>query len=154
MLSTDENYRAMPLDASLSDELDEVRSEYSNAVVTVDGAMPDVPVVADEMVTSVFRNILQNAIQHNDREVPEVRVTGTAHDETVVVRIADNGPGIPDERKSDVFGKGETGLESEGAGMGLYLVETLVENYGGKVWVEDNESGGAVFVIELPRAGE
>ncbi|WP_436933622.1 PAS domain-containing protein [Halovenus marina] len=154
MLSTDENYRAMPLDASLSDELDEVRSEYSSAVVTVDGAIPDVSVTADEMVTSVFRNILQNAIQHNDREVPEVRVTGTAHDETVVIRIADDGPGIPNERKSDVFGKGETGLESEGSGMGLYLVETLVENYGGDVWVEDNEPRGAVFVIELPRAGE
>jgi signal transduction histidine kinase len=111
-----------------------------------------VSVTADEMVTSVFRHILQNAIQHNDREVPEVRVTGTAHDETVVIRIADDGPGIPDERKSDVFGKGETGLESEGSGMGLYLVETLVDRYGGDVWVEDNEPRGAVFVIELPRA--
>jgi signal transduction histidine kinase len=70
----------------------------------------------------------------------------------VTVRIADNGPGVPDERKESVFGKGEKGLESDGTGIGTYLVKTLVSRYSGTVWVEDNEPGGAVFVVTLPIA--
>ena len=72
--------------------------------------------------------------------------------ETVRVTIADNGPGIPDEQKRTVFGKGEKGVDSPGTGIGLYLVETLVDQFGGDVWIEDNDPKGSVFVVELPKA--
>jgi len=52
-----------------------------------------------------------------------------------------------------VFGRGEKGLESPGSGLGLYLVDNLAETYGGRVWIEDNEARGAVFHVELRRAG-
>jgi signal transduction histidine kinase len=42
------------------------------------------------------------------------------------------------------------GLDSEGTGLGLYLVETLVDRYGGNVYIKDNDPTGAVFVVELP----
>ena len=67
----------------------------------------------------------------------------------VTVRIADNGPGVRDEIKEEIFGKGQKGLESAGTGIGLYLVRTLLDAYGGAVWVEDNQPEGAVFVVEL-----
>jgi signal transduction histidine kinase len=70
------------------------------------------------------------------------------------VRVADNGPGIPEDQRDEVFGKGEKGLDSPGAGIGLYLVRSLVEIYGGDVWVEDNEPKGAVFVVRLPLCTE
>lgn len=101
------------------------------------------------MLESVFRNLLSNAIQHNDNEVQDVTVSGARHDQTVEIRIADNGPGIPDERKETVFEQGEMSLESQGTGLGLYLVDTLMDRYGGTVRVEDNEPTGAVFVLEL-----
>ena len=44
---------------------------------------------------------------------------------------------------------GEKGLDSDGTGIGLYLVQTLVERYGGAVWIEDNEPEGSVFVVEM-----
>jgi sensor histidine kinase regulating citrate/malate metabolism len=72
--------------------------------------------------------------------------------DSVIVKIADNGPGIPDELKDDVFGKGESGFESSGTGIGLYLVNRLVTGYGGDIWVEDNAPTGAIFVAELPKA--
>jgi signal transduction histidine kinase len=79
----------------------------------------------------------------------------TALDEgTATVAIADNGPGIPDDRKETIFGKGEKGLDSPGTGLGLYLVRTLVEQYGGDIWVEDNDPEGSVFYVELPIAEE
>jgi len=151
MLSTERNTRCVDLRTSLENELDSVRSEFTDAVVTVDSTVPRVSVTADRMLNSVFRNLLTNAVQHNDKRVPEVELSTEVRDDTVVVRIADNGPGIPDDQKADVFGKGEKGLESEGTGIGLYLVETLVEMYGGAVFVEDNHPEGAVFVVELPR---
>jgi signal transduction histidine kinase len=100
----------------------------------------------------VFGNLLDNAVFHNDEAEVRIDVDVTATDATVVVRIADNGPGIPDSRKREVFGRGEKGLESPGSGLGLYLVDNLVETYGGRVWIEDNEPKGSVFCVELRRA--
>ncbi|MFB6122268.1 MAG: PAS domain S-box protein [Haloferacaceae archaeon] len=152
MLSTDESRHGVGLRNSLEGELDEIRSEHLDAAITVEGTIPDVSVVADDMLDSVFRNLLTNAIQHNDEEIPKVRVSAVERDDDVVVRIADNGPGVPDEQKAEIFGKGEKGLESDGTGIGLYLVESLVETYGGEVRVEDNDPTGSVFVVELPTA--
>jgi signal transduction histidine kinase len=138
----------------LSQQVEEVRSAYSEAVFTVEGSFPDREVVADEMLSSVFRNILRNAIQHNDETPPKVTVSASVDEAADVaeVRIADNGPGVPEPQRDEIFGKGEKGLDSPGAGIGLYLVRSLVEIYGGDVWVEDNEPKGAVFVVRLPLA--
>jgi len=48
--------------------------------------------------------------------------------------------------------EGEAGLDSEGTGIGTYLVESLVAGYGGEAWIEDDDPGGTVFIIELPKA--
>jgi two-component system aerobic respiration control sensor histidine kinase ArcB len=61
----------------------------------------------------------------------------------------DDGPGIPDDRKDDLFDRGEQGLESGGIGHGLYLVERLTTRFGGEVTVEDADTGGAAFVVGL-----
>jgi signal transduction histidine kinase len=66
-------------------------------------------------------------------------------------RIADNGPGVPDEQKERIFEEGEKGIDSEDTGLGLHLVRTLVDRYGGDVRVEDNEPEGSVFVAESLR---
>ena len=55
-------------------------------------------------------------------------------------------------QKTKIFGKGQKALESDGTGIGLYLVEALVTRYGGSVWVEDTDTGGSLFTVELPIA--
>lgn len=151
MLSANEESRPVDLRNVLQSELDEVRSTYSRAVVSTETGIPRTTVEANEMLNSVFRNLLKNAIQHNDAATPQVRISIMEDDDAVVVRIADNGPGIPDAQRKTIFGKGEKGLDSQGTGIGLYLVDTLVESYGGDVWVEDSDAGGAAFVVELPK---
>ena len=152
LLSDSKETRRVALEPTLESKASEVQSSYPESVIECDPRLPSVRVDADGMLQSVFENLLKNAIQHNDKDVAEVTVTATERDGTVTVRIADNGPGVPDGRKETVFGKGQTGLDSAGTGMGLYLVETLVTGYGGEVWIEDNDPEGSVFVVELPTA--
>ena len=137
---------------TLTRELDKIEAEYPDAHVMVEGELPSVQIQANRMLDSVVRNLLSNAVQHNDKDIPEVSVSATSHDERVTVRIADNGPGVPDGQKEEIFGKGEKGLDSSGTGLGLYLVQHLVTHYGGEVWIEDNDPEGAVFAVELPLA--
>ena len=152
MLQTDRSVEPTPLKQTLLAQIDDIRTSYPDAVVSVDGTIPNVTVAADEMLPSVFRNVIKNAIQHNDKAEPDVTVTIDDGDDEVSVAVIDNGPGIPDNQKDEVFGKGEKGLGSEGTGIGLYLVNTLVEKYGGRVRVDDNEPEGTIVTVTLRRA--
>ena len=157
MLSATAETKPVGIRYVITDRIDEVDAAYTDAILTTEGTIPDVSVLADDMLGSVFKNLLTNAIVHNDGPVREVTVSAAVADGTVAVRVADNGPGIPDDRKEAIFEDGEKGLDSEGTGLGLYLVETLVDRYGGDVRVEDNEPEGSVFVVDLPvvdRSGE
>ncbi|ELZ25672.1 PAS domain S-box [Halosimplex carlsbadense 2-9-1] len=151
VLSAEDRVERVDLSPVLEREVESVRSAYPDAAVTLDDRLPEATVVADDMLASVFRNLLKNAIQHNDSDVPEVSLTVESAADDITVRVADNGPGIPEARREAVFGRGETGLGSGGTGMGLYLVQRLVGEYGGRVWIESNEPRGAVFAVALPR---
>lgn len=137
------------LHSTLESELNRIEAEHPDVRLTVEGSLPAVQVQANPMLDSVFRNLLSNAVQHNDSDPPEISVSATNRDGSVVVYVADNGPGVPDGQKDEIFGQGEKGLDSTGTGLGLYLVQHLVTQYGGEVWVEDNEPEGAVFAVEL-----
>ena len=143
---------AVSLPETLQAELDRRREAFGHATISLRGEVPDVDVRANDLLASVFRNLLNNAVQHSDRDEPAVEISAdiTRGDHTAIVRVADNGPGIPPSRQETVFGKGEKGIESEGTGLGLYLVQSLIEHYGGDVWIEDNEPRGTVVVVELP----
>jgi two-component sensor histidine kinase len=144
--------KPIALDERIDAELASARNSHPNAVFRVSGEIPQTSVQANELFSSIFRNLFENAVRHNDEETPEITVTCEETSETVRVRIADNGPGIPDSRKEQIFGKGDKGLDSPGTGIGLYLVHTLTAQFGGEVRVEDNEPKGAVFVVELLKA--
>lgn len=149
MLQSDVDPSPVRMRHVLKREIDNVRSTHERATIRIDGSIPDVEVLADDLLESVFRNLLKNGIKHNDKDSPMITVTAERGDDRVQVRIADNGPGVPDERKRQIFQEGETELESEGTGIGLYLAETLVDRYDGEIWVKDNEPEGSVFVVEL-----
>ena len=144
----------------LDTQIAEVGELNPAAAIRVEGSLPETEVLANALLGSVIRNLLTNAIQHNRSDEPTVIVSATVTEERVTIRVADDGPGIPDRQKQQLFGKGQTGLDSTGTGIGLYLVETLVDGYDGEVRVEDRgdqgspaDVEGAVFAVELPVAG-
>jgi signal transduction histidine kinase len=168
--------RQVRVDTVLEAEVENVSAASEAATVSVSDGISQVSVQADRLFSSVFQNILGNAITHNDTDRPKVSVSVQERAEDVVVRIADNGPGIPADVADELFGRGESGLESKGTGIGLYLVTKLLDRYGGGVRVGANtpraadpgtvgaernaadnqpqatELGGAVFVVTLPKA--
>jgi PAS domain S-box-containing protein len=147
---TDVELKPVDLTSVLVNEVTKKQAKFSAAEISIAGDLPTVTVMANEALQSVFGNLLTNAVRHNDTETPTVTVEATVADSTVVVTVADDGPGVADDHKEEIFGKGEMGPESPGTGIGLYLVTTLVDQYHGRVWVEDNEPTGARFMVELP----
>jgi len=122
------------------------------------GVIKGIHVLADELLRDVFANLIGNAIKHST-ESPHIDIRmipqEKAGKEYCRVTIDDNGPGIPDNMKEKIFDRLSRGnTKAKGSGLGLYLVKTLVESYGGNVWVEDRVKGdpmkGARFTVELP----
>ncbi len=140
---------AVDLSEVISSEVETARDLYEDATVEVVGDLPPVEVQANRLLSSVFGNLISNALLYNDAEVPLVRIEATVEDETATVRVADNGPGIPPERREVIFQRGTSG-DGGGTGTGLYLVDQLVERYGGKVDIEDTPDGTA-FTVTLSR---
>ena len=123
----------------------------ASATVSVDGEIPDVTVRTTELLAAVFRNLLKNAVQHGTEEGSTIEVRVDELDDHVVVHISDEGPGIPDTHKERVFESGET-LSGDGTGFGLSLAETLLAQYGGGIYLTDNEPSGATFSVSVPIA--
>ncbi len=142
--------------------LREVASEFSHVpgrdvAIRLESA-GECYVAAEPLLKDVFANILGNAIKHSTGPISvDIRQERVLEDNMHYYRvdISDNGPGIPEELKKRLFGRhqrGDTG--ATGRGLGLYLVKKLVNDFHGKVWVEDRVPGepskGAKFVVMLP----
>lgn len=133
----------------LRTEFENASRSFPEADFHLEGSIPDIQVQANELLGAVFRNILNNAVQHNDKAAPQVHVRAELLDDHVRVEIADNGPGIPDEHKADLFERSGEALSSEETSIGLYLVHQLIAIYAGEIEVADNEPEGTVVSVTL-----
>ncbi|SNZ13234.1 Histidine kinase-, DNA gyrase B-, and HSP90-like ATPase [Natronoarchaeum philippinense] len=145
---TDSSLEPVALGPVILDTVEKRRTVSDGATISV-GELERTTVYADELLASVFENLIDNAVQHSQVESPTVEVGFELTGDCVQVSVADDGVGVPDGQKSEIFGKSAMGLDSSGTGIGLFLVDRLVDRYGGRVWVEDNDPQGAVFVVEL-----
>jgi signal transduction histidine kinase len=102
----------------------------------------------DENIFSVVDNIVSNAFRHGKAKT--VYITFSAHDNNSVVNIANDGIPIPDEIKPNVFDEHFVHGGTGNTGIGLYIVKNIVERYGGKIFLQDSEHGGAEFTIKIP----
>ncbi|KXA90335.1 histidine kinase, partial [candidate division MSBL1 archaeon SCGC-AAA259A05] len=92
---------------------------------------------------------IENSIKHSGGE--RIRITGREEEDTVRISVEDDGRGIPDDMKEEVFERSFSGVTSRGTGMGTYLVKMIAQTSGGDVTVKDSELGGARFEITLKK---
>jgi len=103
--------------------------------------------------TQIFQNLLSNSIKHNDKELKEIKVFCLESDNHFEFAISDNGPGIPIHHHERVFELFQTLTDKkENTGIGLPVVKKLVEDAGGKIWIESSAGQGASFRISLPKS--
>jgi two-component system sensor kinase FixL len=132
-----------------------VGSTYANVRLKTDLA-PDLPPVKFDRVQiqQVMINLLRNAVEAMQNSARRELRVATAHDDRgfVVVSVADSGVGLPSEILDTLFQPFIT-TKGQGLGIGLSICRSIVESHGGKLWVEANDDGGAVFRFHLPIAG-
>jgi signal transduction histidine kinase len=132
--------------AGITAEVAERIDETYDLTVTTD--LPErAPVAANIGIRSVVDNLLENAAEHNTAADPRAHVAIDCEDDTVRLAVRDNGPGIPEEQQEVLF-EART-AESRG---GLALAKTLTERYGGHLRLEEADTDGSNFVVQLPRA--
>lgn len=133
--------------------VEEARSEHPAVDLTIE--MPDeVWVVADRGVRYAIDHAIENAIRHNDRDDPDVTVS-VAYDhanDRGAVRIADNGPKIPDTEIEVLNDAVEKSSTYHGTGVGLWVMQWCVNSLGGELSFEENTPRGNVVCISLPKA--
>jgi signal transduction histidine kinase len=107
-----------------------------------------------KIMESVVQNLVHNAVNYHHKEGPGrfVEVSLEESPGTATLKIRDNGPGIPEnirEKVFEMFYRGHN--DSEGSGLGLYIVQTGVEKLGGQVRLTSQMGEGTVFAVEIPQ---
>lgn len=118
---------------------------------------PGLPRVMGDAVRirEVFYNLLSNAVKFSDKTKSRIAIGCTKRDDECIFSVADNGSGIPAEELSRVFvpfRRLPAHREVPGSGLGLYFVKTMVEQQGGRVWVESEVGKGSCFYVLLKLA--
>src|SRR5919204_180757 len=122
--------------------------------------LPEEPIDAEadsDKLRQILANLVDNAVKFSP-EGGKVTVAARADDQTVEVRVVDEGIGIPEEEQRRIFTKFYRGEamtrdpSASGTGLGLFIAHGLVSAMGGRMWVDSREGAGSSFAFELPVA--
>ena len=110
-----------------------------------------------KLVRIIFQNLLSNAIKYT-KKGGQVTLSLAKDDANLFVKVSDTGVGIPSAVQDKMFTKlfradNARIVESEGTGLGLYIVKAVVEKGGGKIWFDSVENKGTTFYVTMPLAG-
>ncbi|ADJ15274.1 sensor histidine kinase [Halalkalicoccus jeotgali] len=115
---------------------------------------PPIRVVADHLLTTVFTVVLENAVVHNDAPTPVAEIEIEDHEDDVIVRIVDNGPGIAEGEVDLIFGREEQDQLHHGSGISLFFADNVIKSYNGDIGVDTDREEGAAFEIRLKKSSD
>jgi len=115
--------------------------------------LPYLPIDREKMMLAI-ENLLENAIKYN-MEKGNITVKIERVGQEAIISIKDNGLGIPARQKDKIFTKffradNVIKFQTEGTGLGLYIVKNIILGHRGKIWFESEEGLGTTFYISLP----
>jgi signal transduction histidine kinase len=114
------------------------------------GSLSELRVFADkEQFSRAFLNLIKNGIQAIPADqIGEMRITVQSSESVVLITISDNGMGISQEAQENMFQPNFT-TKTSGMGLGLSIVKSIVDNFGGKIWYTSESGKGTTFYIEM-----
>jgi PAS domain S-box-containing protein len=107
--------------------------------------------LVNPMIEDVFANLISNAIKYSpENTIITLDIAGEERGWRISVK--DQGDGIPDKYKEEIFERFKKREKGgvKGTGLGLAIVKRIVDLHGGRIWVEDNPEGGSIFYVRLP----
>ncbi len=121
--------------------------------IDIDEQQSNIIVLGNEFIFDLFYNIFHNSVKFNPNKSVLISVqVRLVEDATIEIRITDYGSGIPDSRKDKVFTR-YLDRDIKGSGLGLTIVKQIVNQFGGKIWIEDRIKGdstsGTTIIIHL-----
>ncbi len=141
-----------PLEEIIGAALGRFGKRFQDRPVTthVPANLPLVP-IDDVLIEQVLINLLDNALKYTSVGSP-IDVSASSADESVVVEVADRGPGLPAGDEKRIFEKFYRGGKGavHGAGLGLAICAGIVEAHDGRIWAENRRGGGVTFRFTLP----
>ena len=139
----------------INDILTDLDLEIRDKNINVNFDKSDIKIQGNlTMITHAISNVIQNAIKYNN-EGGSISILSKEQNDNCIIRVIDNGIGIPKEKANHIFDAfyrvdGSRSRKTAGAGLGLAITNTIVSSHGGKIKYFPNDAGGSIFEIKLP----
>lgn len=144
----------IPLSKIVDDVLQSERLAASELVTLSDDLPVGLTIRADgEQMFRVLSNLVRNARQAIEatKQPGEVKISGVEQESSWIICVSDNGPGLPEKAKANLFTPFEGGVRKGGTGLGLVIAAELMRGHGGSLELERSDETGTEFKIRLPR---
>jgi len=154
--SVDIDVKALDMNELLASVIAATQFQIDDMKATV--TLEDLPPCLGDadQINQVFSNLVSNALQYSSPDrAAEVRISGRVSDDSVVYCVEDNGLGIQDNHKEnifEIFHRLNPKNSPDGEGLGLTIVSRILDRHEGRVWVESKPGAGSRFFVSLPRA--
>jgi signal transduction histidine kinase len=143
-------FQPLRLDAVIRDVVTRLRSRYKDLDVNME-LVSTPPIQGDGVrIAQVFDNLFTNAIKYAPGS--SIHVNLQQVEQYLLVSLADQGPGVPEESLSLIFDRfyRVRSEKATGTGLGLYICKQIIDAHRGKIWAESTLGEGTTFFIELP----
>ena len=116
--------------------------------------LPVIKGIPSSLIDQLFQNLIDNAIKFNKSETVEVSISCTETNKEYIFSVSDNGIGISPINYHSLFSTwpNNTSRANNGKKVGLVICKTIVEHYGGKIWVESVLEKGSTFYFSLDKS--